>query len=130
MFFRQLVRCLSCLIEKGAKHDKSGVSGQTQRAQRLLPNALFQHLRPQLRSQRGCQKQKTPVVARGACRSRQAEEKAGSVISGGNAAFTLQSGDEQGGSIEAGLRADFNHAGRAGDVDFGQPVTDHVDADQ
>src|SRR5690606_10686337 len=38
--------------------------------------------------------------------------------------------EQQAGDVEAELRVEFADAGRAGDVDLGQPVADHVQADE
>src|SRR5438445_838797 len=38
--------------------------------------------------------------------------------------------EKHSGDIEAGLVGDFPEAGRAGDVDLGEPVSDHVQADE
>ena len=44
--------------------------------------------------------------------------------------FLLQRIDEHAGDVEAGLVLDLAEAGRAGDVDFGEVVADHVQPDQ
>src|SRR5688572_23322881 len=52
----------------------------------------------------------------------------------GAAAASAQRGlervEEPRGDVEAALRGDLLKAGRAGDVDLGQGVADHVEADQ
>src|SRR5690349_20982993 len=42
----------------------------------------------------------------------------------------FQCGYEGAGDVEAGLVLDFAEARRAGDIDLGQPVADHVEPDE
>src|SRR5690554_422409 len=56
---------------------------------------------------------------------------AGSVgASGVGAGRALDGVEQQAGDVEAELRVEFADAGGAGDVDLGQPVADHVQADE
>ena len=47
----------------------------------------------------------------------------------GSGARRFEGVDDCAGRVEAGLIGDLDHAGGAGDVDLGEPVADHVEAD-